>query len=92
MNHSVSGWVDWNLALDNHGGPTWANNFVDAAVIVNTTADEFYKQPMFYAIGHFSKFIPVGSIRVELSGGSETVKGVALKTPDDVYCVIILNK
>lgn len=87
----MTGWVDWNLALDSNGGPTWANNVLDAAVIVNKTSDEFYKQPMFYAIGHFSKFIPVGSIRVELTGGSEMVKGVAFTTPD-VYSVVILNK
>ncbi len=42
----VIGWVDWNLALNERGGPNWVLNFVDAAVIVNATADEFYKQPM----------------------------------------------
>ena len=35
------------------GGPNWANNFVDSAIIVNSTSDEFYKNPMFYALGHF---------------------------------------
>jgi glucosylceramidase len=49
----VTGWTDWNLALDEKGGPNWVGNFVDAPVIVNKTADEFYKQPMFYYLGHF---------------------------------------
>jgi glucosylceramidase len=67
LNHWVTGWTDWNLALDLKGGPNWANNFVDAPVIVNATADEFYKQPMFYIMGHFSKFIPEGSVRINIS-------------------------
>lgn len=35
------------------GGPNWVKNFVDSPVIVNAKTDEFYKQPMFYALGHF---------------------------------------
>jgi glucosylceramidase len=53
LNHWVTGWTYWNLALSLLGGPNWANNYVDAPIIVNSTADEFYKQPMFYAMGHF---------------------------------------
>jgi len=49
LNHWVSGWTDWNLALDEQGGPNWANNFVDSPIIVSRVTDEFYKQPMFYA-------------------------------------------
>ncbi|XP_052802399.1 lysosomal acid glucosylceramidase-like [Mya arenaria] len=61
LNHGVSGWVDWNMALDISGGPNWANNRADSPIIVNAESDEFYKQPMFYAMGHFSKFIRPGS-------------------------------
>lgn len=53
MNHWVTGWTDWNLALDMKGGPNWVKNFVDSPIIVNAANDEFYKQPMFYAMGHF---------------------------------------
>ena len=39
---------------DNDGaGPNWANNFVDAPIIVNRDTDEFYKQPMYYSLAHF---------------------------------------
>ena len=66
LNHWVTGWTDWNLALDPNGGPNWAKNFVDGPIIVNASANEFYKQPLFYAMGHFSKFIPENSIRVDV--------------------------
>ncbi|KAL1422250.1 hypothetical protein MTO96_022131 [Rhipicephalus appendiculatus] len=53
LNHGVGGWTDWNLALNTEGGPTWVENYVDSPIIVNATAEEFYKQPMYYAMGHF---------------------------------------
>lgn len=33
----------------------------DSPIIVNALNDEFYKQPMFYAMGHFSEFVRPGS-------------------------------
>ena len=53
LNHWVTGWTDWNMALDMEGGPNWTKNFVESPVIVNYAADEFYKQPIFYIMGHF---------------------------------------
>lgn len=53
LEHWVTGWTDWNLALNMEGGPNWVHNYVDSPIIVNAEKDEFYKQPMFYAMGHF---------------------------------------
>jgi len=92
MNHWVAGWVDWNLALNESGGPNWAGNVVDAAVIINTSADEFYKQPMFYALGHFSKFVPPESMRIGIVGGTRSVKATAFHTSDHLIVVVLLNK
>ena len=64
MSNWVVGWTDWNLCLDLNGGPNWYNNTIDAAIIVNATAQEFYKQPLFYFLGHFSHFVPQDSVRI----------------------------
>ncbi|RNA28300.1 glucosylceramidase [Brachionus plicatilis] len=93
LSHWVTGWTDWNIALDLKGGPNWANNFVDSPVIVNKTGDEFLKQPMFYAMGHFSKFVPEGSVRIELK--SEGLKNmnlahVAFKNDKNKQIILIL--
>lgn len=95
LQHHVSGWIDWNLVLNERGGPSYVNNFVDSAVILNsTTNDEFYKQPIFYSLGHFSKFIPPESVRIaaNLSGyKSSTIKTVAFLCPDNTVTVIFYN-
>ncbi|XP_068229705.1 lysosomal acid glucosylceramidase-like [Palaemon carinicauda] len=40
LQHWVSGWTDWNLALDMKGGPNWVKNYVDSPVIVNAVCIE----------------------------------------------------
>jgi hypothetical protein len=48
------------------GGPNWALNYVDAPIIIDETVDEFYKQPMYYALGHISRHFPEGSVRIDV--------------------------
>ena len=93
MNHWSSGWVDWNLALDTEGGPNWVKNFVDAPVIVNATSQEYYKQPFFYALGHYSKFLTPGSQRVfqTQEPSVDTLLSTTFVRPDGGTVVIALN-
>ncbi|CAB3379701.1 Hypothetical predicted protein [Cloeon dipterum] len=93
LNHWVTGWIDWNFALNPTGGPNWANNFVDSAIIVDEEKQEFYKQPMFYALGHFSKFIHEGSKRVHLQRqkGPSALQTVAFLRPDQAMVVVVFN-
>ncbi|XP_071785392.1 lysosomal acid glucosylceramidase-like [Asterias amurensis] len=93
LNHWVTGWLDWNLALDMNGGPNWANNQVDSPIIVDAERDLFYKQPMFYHLGHFSKFVPPGSVRIGLQSRDDTpLYSIAFKLPDNSKVAILLNK
>lgn len=82
--------------MNEQGGPTYINNTIDAAVILNsTTSNEFYKQPIFYVLAHFSKFIPPGSVRIaaDLNGfRAGSIKTVAFLCPDNTITVILYNK
>ncbi|CAG2172772.1 unnamed protein product, partial [Oppiella nova] len=93
LNHWTSGWVDWNMALDTEGGPNWAKNFVDAPVIVNATSQEYYKNPIFYAMGHYSKFLTPGSQRVfqTQEPSVDTLLSTTFVRPDGGTVVIALN-
>ncbi|CAL4071150.1 unnamed protein product, partial [Meganyctiphanes norvegica] len=89
INHHSTGWVDWNMALDLEGGPNWAGNMLDAPILINKESDEFYKQPTFYAMGHFSKFVKPGSTRIDaLSDDSDLwVAAFQQIDQDDVFVV-----
>lgn len=93
LNHYVVGWTDWNLALDQTGGPNWVKNFVDSPVIVDAQQDVFYKQPSFYSLAHFSKFLWEGSQRVGVSASQETsLEHTAFIRPDGSVVLIVLNR
>ncbi|CAG0882579.1 unnamed protein product [Darwinula stevensoni] len=96
LNHWMVGWIDWNLALDLQGGPNWAGFYVDSPIVVNATAGEYYKNPSYYAMGHFSKFIPRDSLRVgievEDGTGSLLLDGTAVLTPQGHIAVVLLNR
>lgn len=93
MNHHVVGWIDWNLALNPHGGPNWVDNFVDSPILVFGDDDEFIKQPIFYAMGHFSKFIPRGSRRVRVVRRSlATIQNVVLRKTNGNLVMVLQNR
>ncbi|KYN23063.1 Glucosylceramidase [Trachymyrmex cornetzi] len=94
LSHWIVGWIDWNMALNEYGAPNWAKNYVDSPIIVIPQTDEFYKQPMFYAISHFSQFVPRDSYRI-LSTGLEdnpNIKTIAFLTPEQHIVVVAVNK
>nr|XP_033780277.1 lysosomal acid glucosylceramidase isoform X2 [Geotrypetes seraphini] len=93
LNQYVVGWTDWNLALNLKGGPNWVENFADSPIIIDVTKDLFYKQPMFYHIAHFSKFIVEGSRRVGLEVSAENeLESIAFLRPDGVAVLVTLNR
>lgn len=89
------GWVDWNMALDLSGGPSWIKNHLDAAVIVNARRDEYYKSPMFYAIGHFSRFVEPDSVRLDSRLANARydypLEAVAFQSPNNFITIVALN-
>ncbi|CAB4020099.1 glucosylceramidase-like, partial [Paramuricea clavata] len=92
--HWVAGWTDWNLALNMEGGPNWVKNFVDSPIIVDSEHNVFYKQPMYYHLGHFSKFVLPGSFRIDMTSSS-TINGleyIAFLLPNGSKCAVILNR
>lgn len=94
LNYGMVGWIDWNMCLNRHGGPTWTGNYVDSPIIVFPKKGEFVKQPMFYAMGHFSKFIPRGSRRIEVTAPlcwKNSIQHVAFITPDNTTVMVLYN-
>lgn len=92
------GWTDWNLALNTEGGPNHVGNFVDAPIIVDSENERFYKQPMYYHIGHFSIWVSPGSIRLGVTvkktsifNGND-VYAIGFKTPEDNIVLVILGR
>lgn len=89
--YDYSGWVEYSLALDLEGGPTFVGDMADAPIIVSDDGQEFYKQPTFYALGHFSKFVVPDSVRLGVNQDNDYVLSVAFIRPDGLKVLILYN-
>jgi glucosylceramidase len=92
LNSWLSGWVDWNMVLDQRGGPNHAKNWCIAPVLVNTERKEVYYTPLYYVMCHFSKFIRPGAVRIGVDSGTEALRVTACRNPDGGVAVVILNE
>lgn len=92
LNHWVQGWVDWNMVLDEKGGPNWFKNWCIAPVIVNVEKDEVYYTPLYYVMTHFSRFVRPEAVRIGSSATGTNLPFTTLQNPDGSIVIIALNK
>lgn len=64
FNNGTVMWTDWNILLDENGGPNHVGNFCFAPVHADSKSGSLIYTPSYYYIGHFSKFIKNGSQRI----------------------------
>lgn len=94
LKRNVVGYVDWNLILDQSKTSNMANFPLDAFIIVNENYKSFEKQPMFYAMAHFSRYIPPGSIRIDTNicgAMKDSLQSLAYWRLDGKTTVILYN-
>lgn len=86
------GYIDWNLVLDEKGGPNHVGNFCDAPILCDTVNDTFTINYSYDAIGHFSKYVLSGAKRIDSKMNSLAVQQVAFLNPDGSIVVVLLNE
>ncbi|CAM9842799.1 unnamed protein product, partial [Ascophyllum nodosum] len=65
VNNWSVGWVSWNLLLSYDGGPNHAGNFCDCPILCNEDHTDVHFQPMYFFMGHVSKFAKTGARRLK---------------------------
>ncbi|HET7534971.1 MAG TPA: glycoside hydrolase family 30 protein [Candidatus Didemnitutus sp.] len=88
----VCNFMDWNIVLDERGGPNHVGNFCDAPVIIDTKTKEVRYGPSFYYLGHFSRYVKPGAHRIATTGGPAGLESVAFVNPDNSLAVVVLNR
>lgn len=91
FNCGTVAWTDWNILLDENGGPNHAGNFCFAPVHFNTKTGELTYTNSYYYLGHFSKFIHPGARRISCSSNRDKLQTTAFVNPDGNLAVIVLN-
>jgi glucosylceramidase len=92
LNRWTVGWVDWNLVLDETGGPNHVGNFCSAPIIADTRQDQLIFQSSYYYIGHFSRFIGPGAQRILCATNRDDLEATAFANPGGTLAVVVLNR
>jgi len=91
FNVGVVGWTDWNILLDENGGPNHVGNFCFAPVHADTRTGELIYTPTYYYMGHFSRFIEPGAKRVSTTVSQSFLLATSFVNPDGTHVTVILN-
>ena len=87
----VEAYFDWNILLDEKGGPNHVGNFCAAPMMLDGKGG-VEKRLTYYYIGHFSRYIKKGAVQLMTSTYTDKIETVAFVNPDGERVVVILNK
>jgi glucosylceramidase len=90
FNSGTVGWTDWNILLDEKGGPNHVGNYCFAPVHADPVKGLQYTSSYYY-IGHFSKFIRPGAKRINASSNRSGLLTTAFKNTDGSIAVVVMN-
>jgi glucosylceramidase len=91
FNAGTVGWTDWNVLLDETGGPNHVGNFCFAPIIADTKAGKLLYTNAYYYIGHFSKFIRPGAKRIATTANRDWLQTTAFQNTDGKVAVVVMN-
>lgn len=80
----------WNLALDENHGPRKGGCGNCRGVVTISATGAADRNVEYYALGHASKFVRPGAVRIASSTGVQGLESVAFQNADDASIVLIV--
>lgn len=91
FNNGTVAWTDWNILLDETGGPNHVGNLCFAPVHGNTQTGKLTFTNTYYYIGHFSKFIRPGAKRISTGTTANHLSATSFINTDGSIVIVALN-
>lgn len=92
LNAGAQGFIDWNLLLDERGGPNHVGNFCEAPLMYDREAEELIVNRSFHYFGHVSRFVRPGARRFLVSRFDDAVECAGFVNPDGGRVLVALNR
>lgn len=92
LNRWTVGWIDWNLLLDETGGPNHVGNLCSAPVMADRASGALMHQSSYWYLGHFARFIQPGAQRVLCASARQDLEATAFVNPDGSCATVVLNR
>jgi glucosylceramidase len=92
LNRWSVGWIDWNLLLDERGGPNHVGNFCSAPILADRASGTLMHQSAYWVLGHFARFVEPGARRVLCAATREELEATAFVTHRGSTVVVAANR
>lgn len=92
MNNGMHAFYDWNVVLDEKGGPNHVGNYCDAPFLYDAKKKELQKRNTAAYLWHFAHFIKPGAVRIGISNYSEDLETTGFLNQDNRVAVVFLNR
>ena len=92
LNRWTVAWIDWNLILDERGGPNHVGNYCSAPIIVDTRSQDILYQSSYYYLGHFSRFIKRGDKIIGCECKTDDLLALAAVNTSGIITAVVMNK
>lgn len=92
LNHGVTAFYDWNILLDEKGGPNHVGNYCQAPFLYDTVKKELMPQKLREHFWHFSHFIHPGARRATFSRYTDKIDMTAFVNPGGTPVFVMLNR
>ncbi|WP_242158711.1 glycoside hydrolase family 30 protein [Aestuariivivens sediminis] len=92
FNQGTVGWTDWNILLNQNGGPNHVGNYCFAPIHGDTETKALIYTPTYYYIGHFSKFIRPGAKRISTVSSRSHLLSTSFMNEDNSLINVIMNQ
>lgn len=92
LNHGMTAFHDWNILLDETGGPNHVGNFCHAPFLYNRGTKELMRQNTQSYFNHFTHYIRPGAARIAYSKYTQLLEAAAYKNKDGKIVAVLLNR
>lgn len=91
LNEGMNTFLDWNLILNEEGGPNHVGNFCDAPYLFDRDSKELKESNILGYLWHFTHFLEPGAVRIGVSRYTDKLEVTAFEK-DDKITFVILNR
>lgn len=91
FNSGAEGWTDWNILLNEKGGPNHVGNYCFAPIMADIQTGQLTYLNAYYYIGQFSKFVRPGDKRIISSSSNSKLLTTAFTNKEGKLAIIVMN-
>lgn len=92
LNHGACFFGDWNLLLDQQGGPNYVGNYCLAPFLYDTQKKKLEPQLLQLYFSHFAHYLTPGSVRIAHSCFTDRIDVTAWARPDGSIALVLLDR